>query len=1071
MRKLTLILTFLLFVGLTASAQMQISGTVTNARTGEPIPGVSIVVQSQTTIGTTTDMDGNYSFEVPSDAETLVFSFVGMQNQEVPINGRSTIDVEMQPEVEEMEEVVITALGISREKKSLGYSVQEVTGDNLAQSKQTNPINSLAGKVAGVNIKQSNTMGGSANMTIRGYTSITGNNQPLFVVDGVPIDNSNVNTTDQKTGGGGYDFGNAAMDINPEDIKNISILKGAAATALYGSRAARGVVLITTKSGEKQEGLGVTVNSSYTLSTINEKTLPSHQHQYGAGYFGGSFINSDLDGDGSTERIVKTMDDASWGTEFDPSIEAIHWDALYPTETDDYLETRPWKSPEHGVTDFFRPSTKAENNISFSGGNENANFRFSYTNMAQKGILPKSNITKNNVSFNGSYDFTENLTVQSNVNYVNNKTIGRFGTGYEGRNIMQAFGQWFQTNLDFNRLEDYKTPAGNQKTWNVAGPTTGNTDPLYFNNPYWVRNEMWEDDGRSRVYGKTQITYDFTDWLTFTGRFGLDYYNWYRNQRIAEGSLETSNYTKDTRTFQETNTDLMLKFNEDFGSISINGLLGTNMLRRTIKSQSTSTVGGLIVPNKYFVSNSNSPVDAFDEGLIERGKNSYYGNLSLGYNEFLYLELSGRNDISSTLPDDNNSYFYPSVSTNLIFSELINSDALSFGKVRLSYAEVGNDAPAYRTQSTYQQFNNWLNLGLFSTQDVMANPDLKPERTKSYEAGLEMNFLERRVGFDVSLYQNNTFNQIMSVDVTDATGVEEKWVNGGELQNKGIEVHLTGTPIQTNDFSWSLDVNWSKNQSKVVDLATGIENYQLFSGWGVSVNAREGKPFGAIVGRDFIYEDGKRVVYPDDAGFVAGRFQETSQDKVIGNIQADWKAGLSTTFTYKNLSLNVLFDVQQGGDIFSISTQYGLATGVYEETAGKNSRGGNIRDPLSENGGYKHPNTVYPDGSPNETYIPTSNFIGAFYYAYIPEAYYVYDASYVKLRDASLTYRLPQNVVNQTPFTQVNISLIGHNLAILHKNTPHFDPEAILSAGRYQGIESGSYPTTRTIGLNLTLGF
>ena len=1074
MRKLTLILTFLLFAGLTASAQMQISGTVTNAETGEPIPGVSIVVQSQTTIGTTTDMDGSYSFEVPSDAETLVYSFVGMQTKEVPINGRSTIDVEMQPEVEEMEEVVVTALGVTRERKSLGYSVSDMSGEELAQSKQDNPLNSLSGKVAGLDVKQSNTMGGSVNMVIRGYTSLTGNNQPLFVVDGVPIDNSNVNTEDQKTGGAGYDYGNAAADINPEDIKDISILKGAAATALYGSRAARGVVLITTKSGEGTEKgeIGVTVNSSYTVSTANDKTYPNHQYKYGAGYVGGSFLNADIDGDGEDEKVVKTMDDASFGSKFDPSMEVYHWDALYPSE-DNYLETRPWKAPEHGIDYFFRPGPRVENNISFSGANEEGSFRLSYTNQAQKGIIPNSNTQKNNVSFKGSYNFTDELSVNASANYVNNRTTGRYGTGYDGRNIMQAFGQWFQTNVDFKRLEDYESNAGVQKTWNLRGPTNptaeGALKPMYFNNPYWVRNEMWENDGRDRIYGKVELNYEFTDWLSIMGRAGMDHYNWFRNERVAEGSLETSEFMKRTTNYTETNTELLLRFDQDFGNLSVNGMLGGNILRRTNEQLNANTVGGLIVPDLYTVSNSYSPVNT-NETLIERGKNSLYGNISLGYNDFIYLEASGRNDWSSTLPDDHNSYFYPSVSTSLVFSELINSDFISFGKLRLNYAEVGNDAPAYSLVSTFSQPANWRDLPLFSVNSQKQNPDLKPENTVSYETGLEMSFLENRVGFDVALYNSSTFNQIMPVDVTDASGVDEKYINAGELRNRGIELSLTGAPVETENFTWRLNINWTKNQNTVVDLAEGIKNYLLFSAWGLSVNATEGEPFGAIRGKDFIYKDGKRVVYDDDAGFAAGRFKETEEDKVIGNIQPDWKAGLSTTLSYKNWTFNVLFDIQEGGDIYSVNNKYGMATGVYAETVGENDRGGQIRDPLSEDGGYRFPNTVYEDGTTNETYIPTQDFLGAWYYGYIPEAYNVYDASYVKLREASLTYNLPQEVVDRTPFTRLRVSVIGNNLAILSKNTPHFDPEAILSSGRFQGIEHGAYPSTRTWGVNLTFG-
>mgnify|MGYP000131932587 CR=1 FL=1 len=1070
MKKLTIILSVLLFAAFSASAQQQITGKITNAESGEPIPGVSIVVKGQSTIGTTSDMDGNYTLEVPSDAQTLVYSFVGMQTKEVAIEGRTTIDVQLQPTVKEMEEVVVTALGVSREKKSLGYSVSEVGGDNLAQSKQSNPLNSLSGKVAGVNIKQSNTMGGSVNMIVRGYSSMTGNNQPLFVVDGVPIDNSNVNTSSQKTGGAGYDYGNAAADINPEDIKDISILKGAAATALYGSRAARGVVLITTKSGEgaKEGEIGVTVNSSYTVSTVNDKTYPNHQYQYGAAYSGSSFFDFDIDGDGETEKIVKTMDDASLGSAFDPSLQVIHWDALYPSDPN-YLETRPWKAPEHGIDYFFRPSPRAENNISFSGGNEEGSFRMSYTNVAQQGIIPKSNITKHNVSFNGSYNFSDNLNVKANANYVSNRTIGRYGTGYDGRNIMQSFGQWFQTNVDFKRLENYQSNAGLQKTWNLAGPTSGDLGPMYFNNPYWVRNEMWEDDGRDRIYGKVELNYDMTDWFSITGRVGMDHYNWYRNERVAVGSLETSDFTKRTNTYTEVNTKLLLRFDKTFGDLSVSGLVGGNMLRRNNESLNASTVGGLIVPGLYTVSNSKSPVSA-TETLIERGKNSVFANVSIGYNDFLYLEVTGRNDWSSTLPDDNNSYFYPSVSTSMVFSELINADFLSFGKLRLNYAEVGSDAPAYSLQSTFSQPANFGDHPLFSVNSQFQNPELKPENTKSYEAGLEMNFFERRVGFDLAFYQSSTFNQIMPVDVTDASGVDEKYVNGGELRNRGVELNLYGTPIKTNDFSWRLNVNWAQNNNEVVKLAQGIENYYLFGAWGLSVNATEGEPYGAIRGKDFVYQNGKRVVYPDDAGFAAGRFQETAEDQVIGNVQPDWKAGIGTTLSYKNLTFNILFDIQEGGDIYSVNNKYGMATGVYAQTAGTNDRGGKIRAPVSEGGGYRFPNTVYPDGTKNETYIPSANYGSAWYYGYIPEAYNTYDASYVKLREASLSYRLPQELVDRTPFTRLEVSIIGNNLAILSKNTPHFDPEAILSSGRFQGIEQGAYPSTRTWGVNLTIG-
>lgn len=1070
MKKFLIFMGVLLLAGFTTIAQQTITGRVTNAETGEPIPGTSVVVKGRTSIGTSTNMDGEYTLEVPDFARTLIYSFVGMQTQEVSIEGRTTIDVQLQPAVEEMEEVVVTAMGITREKKSLGYSVQEVGGEDLAQSKQTNPLNSLSGKIAGVNIKQSNTMGGSVNMLIRGTTSLTGNNQPLFVVDGVPIDNSNVNTSDQQNNWGGYDYGNAAMDINPEDIKSISVLKGSAATALYGSRAARGVVLITTKKGEGVKGaIGVTINSSLSVSSVYEPTLPQFQEKYGAGY-GKYFIEADITGDGNNETIVPTMDDASFGMPYEGQ-QVVHWDALFPTE-DNFAETRPWEFPKNGIEYFFRNGIKYNNNIAFSGGVENASFRLSYTNMEEEGVLPNSSISKHNINFHGSLNLTEALSVTASVKYLHNEATGRFGTGYDGRNPMQSFTQWFETNVDFKRLENYKTADGSQKTWNINNPTNPNAAgalrPAYFNNPYWIRNMMFEDDGRDRVYGNIEFTYDLLDWLSLVGRFGMDHYNWFRRERIAVGSLETSDFTKRTRDYMETNNQIHLKFNKDVGDFNFNGLVGGNMLRITREDFNGSTVGGLVVPGLYNVANSISPVSV-SEALVERGKNSLFGNLSIGYRDFIYLEMSGRNDVSSTLPEDNNSYFYPSISTSLIFSELLDADFLSFGKLRLNYAEVGNDAPAYSLSSTYQQGTNWGDLPLYSVNSTQQNPDLKPENTKSYEAGLEMYFLDRRVGFDLAVYQNSTFNQIMPVNITDATGVQSKYVNGGELQNRGIELNLTGSPVKSDDFSWDINLNWAKNENEVVKLARGVDNYLLYSNWGISVNATEGKPYGTFRGTDYVYTNGKRTVYPVGSG-LDGRLQQ-SEEKVIGHIQPDWNAGLSNTFRYKNLALNVLLDMQQGGDIYSISTQYGRATGLYEETAGKNPRGGNIRDPLDQDGGYLYQNSVYPNGDPNESYIETTGFTGAFWYRYIPHTHYLFDASYIKLREVSLSYTLPQRWLNRTPFASLKVAVVGHNLAMLDSNTPFFDPEAITSSGNLQGIENASYPMTSTITFNLTAGF
>jgi len=1091
MKRLVLFLTLLLFaaVQLLQAQAVEITGTVTSSEDGSPVPGASIIVKG-TTVGTVSSAEGTYVLRIPADATELVVSFVGMKTQDIRIEGRNVIDIIMDPDVVGIDEVVVTALGISREKKSLGYSVQEIGGDEVSEVRETNFISSLSGKVAGVHIKQPNTMGGSANILIRGTTSLTRNNQALFVIDGVPVDNNNTNNdriianstaTYQDDGWGGYDFGNAAMDINPDDIESISILRGAAASALYGSRAANGVVLITTKKGKQRQGIGVSLNSSVMISKIDKSTLPQHQRLYGAGYGAyyedptGYFFYTDLDGDGTMDLIPPTSEDASWGARFDPNLMVIHWDALDPTYPN-FAEKRPWVAGAHGIDYFFETGVKWINNIAFDGGTDKGAFRFSYTNMDEKGILPVSSIKKNTFNLSGNYDFTKRLEVGGNVTYLNQKTLGRYGTGYDGRNVMQSFGQWIETNVDFARLREYKTPDGRHRNWNYG--YYDDLRPFYFANPYWVRHENYEDDERDRVFGYATIDYHLTDWLTLSGRTAIDYYTENQNERIAIGSETTVTpwYGNFLRTFSESNTDFMLKIDKSFGDFNLNGLLGTNIRRNKIQSIYNHTVGGMFVPELYNTANSVSPVDV-TESLVLTGINSYYGSLSLGFRDMIYIDGTGRYDIASTLPEENNAYFYPSVSTSLILTQIPGLNTLTwlpFAKVRLNYAQVGNDAPAYSLISTYTQNPNWGDAALFSMNSTLQNPDLKPERTKSLEAGLEVYFINRRLGFDVALYKTNTFDQIMPVLVSSASGNTRRYVNGGEIQNKGLEVALLGTPVSAGDFKWDFNINWFANRNEVLELAEGVENYLLYSAWDVSVNATVGEPYGTIKGTDYVYEDGStfmdetgaaRVV--DEDGYLLESEQE---DVIIGNINPDWNMGVSNNLSYKGLSLSFLLDIQKGGDIYSINTKYGYATGVYEETAANNDKGNPIRDDVSAGGGYRYPNTVYEDGTKNESYVTTQDYFGAFYYGYVPTAYWVFDASYVKLRELSLGYSLPRSIIGKTPFTNVTLSVVGRNLWIIHKNTKHFDPEAILSSGNQQGIETGSYPTPRTIGFSLKLG-
>ncbi len=1078
MKRFVFVLSLLLFAGfnLLQAQGVQVSGNVTGVEDGTALPGVSVVVRG-TTIGAVTDFEGNYSITVPDASATLMFSFVGMTTQEVSVEGKTVVDVALESTSMELDEVVVTALGVSREKKSLGYSVQEVDGDEVAGSGQSNFAASLSGKVSGVQIKAPNTMGGSSNVLIRGSTSITGNNQPLYVIDGVPVDNSNYATGGD--GWGGYDYGNVAQDLNPNDIESISILKGAAASALYGSRAANGVILVSTKKGKTRKGIGVSVNSNFMVGSIDKSTLPQQQFEYGAGYGAfyedatGYFFEGDVDGDGNNDLIVPTSEDASWGAKFDPNLQVVHWDALDPAASN-YGEKRPWMPAAEGnrMPSFFENSTTWVNTVAFDGGNQDGRFRLSYTNHSESGILPNSELKKNVVNFSGSYNLSKKLTVSANVTYNNQNTTGRMGTGYDGGNVMQSFGQWFQTNVDFERLKEYESPAGLHRTWNYRYWTPDQLTPIFFDNPYWVRHKNYNDDYRNRVLGYVSADYKFADWLTLTLRSSIDTYADVQNERIAIGSTGTSDFTTRQRNLMESNTDLLLKFNETWGNISLNGLVGANYRHRQQQRITGSTVGGLVVPELYSVSNSVSPVSV-SEYLGILGEQSIYANASVGYGGFVYIEGTARMDQSSTLkslnPDADDTYFYPSVAGTLLIHELgglKDVTWMNYLKLRLNWAKVGAGTGAYRTISTYDQGTNWGNMSLFSVAGTLQNPNLRPEFTNSIELGLEAYFLESRIGFDVAVYKTNSFDQIFSVPVSRGSGYNSMYVNGGEIENRGMEIALHVIPVKTSNFQWNLDVNWFTNTNTVISLAEGVTSLQLMSAWDVKITAAEGEPYGTIKGTDYVYTDGNKTV--QDNGYLMVGDNPLA---VLGNVQPDWNMGVANRITWKGLSLYALIDMQAGGDIYSVNTKYGQATGVYAETVGNNPKGNPQRDPVDEGGGNTFEGAVFEDGSPNDVYVPASRWARYYYYNNSPTARYVFDASYVKLRELSLSYSLPASVLGNGFIRGVDIALVGRNLWIISKNVDHFDPEVILTSGNQQGIEQGAYPTVKTFGINVKLNF
>jgi hypothetical protein len=672
---------------------------------------------------------------------------------------------------------------------------------------------------------------------------------------------------------------------------------------------------------------------------------------------------------------------------------------------------------------------------------------------------------------------------------------------------MSSFRQWYQVNTDLGLQKELYDKTKRNITWNPSG--YDNLAPAYWDNPYWVRNENYETDNRNRFIGYAQLDWDITSDLKAMGRYSIDSYGELQEERKAVGSGSgefgvgrpdvTSGYSRLDRTFSETNLDFMLNYRKKFGeNIDLSALLGTNMRRNRTETTFASTNNGLAGPGLYALSNTRDPMDLPEESLTQLGVNGVFGSISLGFSDTYFVDATIRRDQSSSLPKENNAYIYPSVTGSMIFSNLLEIEWLSLGKVRANYAEVGNSAPPLSIKNVYVLNMPLSGTGLATVPNTFLNPDLKPERQKALEGGLEMNFFQSRVGFDLAFYKNNTVDQLMPVRVSYATGYQSKWVNAGEIQNKGMELALFGTPVKMDDFKWDISVNWSKNTSKVLSLYTDesgnkVTNLELAAlQGGVSINATVGQPYGTIKGSDFQYHatNGGKLINPANGRYL----KSTTNDKVIGDINPDWIAGVRNSFQYKAINLSFLIDIQQGGDIFSLDLWYGMGTGLYEETAENNDLGNQMRDPIVwadpanktkasgyaatsggviEDGVINNPsnNPNYgDDGSPNWVRRNQENY-AAIGWAADPNKRFVYDASYVKLRELTISYDLPKSLVSKIHFADASVGLVGSNLWILSKNLPHADPEASQSSGNIQGWQSGVMPATRNFGVTLNLKF
>jgi TonB-linked SusC/RagA family outer membrane protein len=1086
MKKILLIILCVFFITDTQlfAQNRTVSGTVTGQEDGLPLPGVTVKVKG-TTIGTQTATNGKYTLSVPNNA-VLIISFIGYAPQEIPVNGGAVINAKLAISSRQLGEVVVTgALGITRTRNQQAYAAQAVTGDEVSKQRSSNFINGLSGKISGLEIRQNNTLGGSTNVVLRGSKSIFGNNQALFVIDGVPVGNPNTNNSIQQTGSdglsrqnegnGGYDYGSPAADINPDDIESITVLKGAGATALYGSRGSNGVILITTKKAKR--GLGITFNSSISVGEIDKSTFPQYQTQYGAGY--GQYFNSaDIFGNPNAQ-VAPTGDDASNGTKFDPNLMIYQWNAFDPTSPS-YGKATPWVAAKNNPSTFFVKPVSTNQSIMITNGTDQGSFKLGYVKSIDNGVLPNSQINKNVFNFGATYNITPKLTAGANINFFNINGRGRGGTGYDGtdsdnRNVMTNFRQWWETNVDIKELQAAFNRTGQNVSWNMASPENGNTSPAYWNNPYWVTNHNYETDSRNRYLGNINLNYKVTPWLNIMGRASLDSYSDLVQERYDATSIGVPYYSRYNHSYSETNFDLLASVDKDVSKdLNLKALLGTNIRKNYENSILAATNGGLIIPGLYSLSNTlNSPLSP-TEYDAKTEVDGVFAGATLTWKKFLTLDGTIRRDESSTLPVGNNIYYYPSVSAGFVFSELLkNYDWLSYGKIRGSFAKVGSDATAYRTLDTYSIVPPIGSNPQTTAINTKNNPTLRPEQTKSKEIGLELAFFHNRLGFDGSYYVTNTFDEILPVNVSGATGYTYEYLNAGNIRNKGVELSINGTPLRSKDFNWKITVNWAKNTNKVTALykdGTGQEAQNLVLGSfqnGETLNAPLNGSLGTIRGTDYIYTNGKPTVGANGQYLITA----TSNNN-IGNTTPKWTGGINNTFTYKSFSLSFLIDIRKGGSVFSGDMAYGLADGIYPLTAYTNDLGNPVRNTLANGGGFIRPG-VYLNGQPNTTRVTAYKY-GDFGdgSGLLPLSSFVYDAGYIKLREARIGYTLPASVVNKLgPVKEATFALVGRNLWIIHKNLPYADPEDGLSSGNLQGIQEGSYPSVRTILLNLQVRF
>lgn len=1052
-------------------------GTVTDT-TGFPLPGVSVMIKG-TTLGTTTDDNGEYILHGVEDDATLVFSMLGFQRQEIPASGRTIIDVVLRVSTAELEAVVVTALGIERSERSLGYATQEVKGDDLTMVKENNVIATLAGKIAGVQVVGSSaaSMGGTQKIKIRGVNSITGGGEPLIVVDGTPISNANFA---ERNGG---DYGNLAQDINPEDIESVNVLKGPTASALYGIRGQYGVIMITTRKGAKgSRKVDVRLNSAFTIERTGN-FMPM-QNLYGAGNTQSwkTLTNSK----GEEQKYVQMSWDESWGPKMDGT-PVRQFYSFYPQDPQ-YEQATPFVPYPDNIKDFYETGTNLNNGLSIAGGNENSAYRISFNDTRISGTEPNSRLRKNNISVSGSLDITSKLTVSSNMNFATNKAQRPSQGYYNGsRNLRQ----WFQRNVDMTRLENYRYPDGTFLHWNINEPDAstgqvGDLSPVYWNNPYFEAYENINEDSRDRLFGDVGLQYQVLPELSLSGFVRGDMYTQNIETREAFGSWATPEYTVGKYQNREWNFEFLGTYDKTWGEFSLNANLGANLYTRRYNYLYMATAGGLSSPGYY---NIDASIDrpSTTSYLLRKEIRSFYAMASFGYRDIYFIDASLRNDISSALPPDNNSYWYPSVSGSLILSELLEFNDATFVKLRASYAQAGSDLDPYSISQDFVKGGIYSSINTVYESDVLANPNIKPAFAHSYEVGTDLRFFNDRLGLDFTYYEQRNKNQIINLDISGTSGYNSTRINAGLIENKGIELTLTAVPVQGRNFNWNTTFNLNRNRNKVVELASGTNVYthasNRYSSVNMYLNSYVGESFGSLIGKAYrrdeetgkILLDGTLVEENGELvpGSTYGQPLYTGADHNFGTALPDFTGGFYNTFRlFDKVEVGAMIDFQFGGQFFSWSEMLAVKTGLAERTAALNDKGMNVRDPVEEGGGVRVEGVLETTGEEVAVYLNARTYYRNILGTHVYEEW-LNDASYIKLREVRLGYSFDSKFLNKTPFSSMSLALIARNpLQIWQRAAKGLDP-AELSVGNdsISWLETGNLNTVRSFGLNLNVTF